>query len=113
MKIEYKGIMENVVTFLKSGTVNIGDMVKVTESDTVSVCTAGDVFDGIAVSVGENIVGVQLTGFAELPVTSAPGFGKQVMAVGENGTITTAQTGRECCVVSYDSVVGTATVYFR
>ena len=113
MKIDYKGIMENIVTFKESGTVNKGDFVKISDNDTVSKCAGGDSFDGIAVNVSNGIVAVKLSGFEKVDVASQPSFGRCSFCVNSDGKLESASTGgTSCLVVNYDAGSSQAVVYF-
>lgn len=112
MKIDYKGIMQNVVTFKKTGTIAEGDFVKMSSNDTVAKCSDGDNFVGIAVNVNGDLAAVQITGFAEVEVAEAVGTGVKLLSVDDAGKLEITETGRSCLVVNNNTTLGTAVIYF-
>ncbi len=112
MKIDYRGIMEKLVTFKTTGTVAAGDFVKMSTNDTVAKCGDGDNFIGIAVNVRDSLAGVQLAGFAEVKTTGEIGVGTKLLSVDDAHKLEVSETGRSCLVVRNNTTAGTSVIYF-
>ena len=63
MSVSTNGFGENVLTFKAASGVTAGVPVKISANDTVAVCSAGNIFCGVATEVSGGYAGVQLTGF--------------------------------------------------
>ncbi len=103
MRVSFNGFQENATSFLVSGTVKKGDLVKVSENGTVTACTDGDKFCGIALSVRAGIAVVQLSGYVRVPYSDSMTPGYQTLAAGSGSTVKTSETGRELLVLDVDS----------
>ena len=72
MSVNFEGYNEKILTFEKdTGSITIGYPVKVSSNGKVSQCSSGDKFCGFAVSVRENLVGVQMSGYKEIKYANA------------------------------------------
>jgi len=108
MNISFNGVGERVATFVSANETR-GVPVKVTANGTVSACSDGDKFCGVALAVRNGMNSVQLGGYLELPYSgTAPGFGPVKLAADGAGGVKTSSSGQECLVV----FVGTDTVGF-
>ena len=108
MSISFKGLGENVVTF-KTYTAVVGSPVTVIANDLVSKSNAGDTFCGVAASVADGYVAVQVGGFVELPYSgTAPTLGYNTVVANGNGGIKTNSTGRNVLVVNVNQTKLTA-----
>ena len=112
MKVSFEGIGEMVATFAVDGTVEPGDMVKLSEDGKVSACGGDDAFVGIAVTVREGFAGVQFAGMTQVSCDEELICGwKKLVANGKGGVKVAAATGgREYLVVAVDSTAKTAVV---
>lgn len=109
MKISMKGYGENTATFNTDGIVCVSHPVKITDNYTVSPCTSGDSFAGVAVNVKNEIACVQLDGFATVTYSgTAPTTGYCTLVADGNGGIKVSADGREYLVVDVDTVNKTA-----
>ncbi len=105
MNYSYNGIGQYAATFaLKEGdTVEVGNVVKITASETVGVCADADVFAGVAISERGGCVAVQLGGIACVEYSgTAPTVGYAKLAADGNGGIKVAGT-KEYLVLSVDN----------
>lgn len=64
-RISFEGFNNTYATFEYSGNVKPGDLVKIGDSGKIVTCTDGDVFIGVCANKRDNIVTVQLSGYAE------------------------------------------------
>ncbi len=88
MSISFKGFNEQVLTFRTQGKIEKGSLVKIVESATVTPCTSGDDFIGIAVHVHGDIAAVQVGGYASLPYSgNAPALGKAAISAADSTQI--------------------------
>lgn len=112
MKVCFDGIGGDLVTFCADGAEK-GQVVKVKAAGTVGACSAGDVFDGMAVLVDDGYAGVRLRGFvtAKCSDDTLPAVGHATLAAdGEGGVKTATSGGRDYLVVERDSTAGTLTI---
>ena len=102
MSVSFEKIGQVVVTCRTNGTVEGGQMVKITANDTVETCAAGDKFCGQAVSIArDGMIAVQVKGFMEVDCadeTVTAGWAK--VAADGNGGIKTAENGQEVLVMN-------------
>ena len=110
MKLSYKGINERVVTFLANGTIEPGDLVRVSSDNTVSVCEDNQIFDGVAVACRQGLCSVQVAGCAEVKLDEAIATGYKDISAGANGGIKAAVGGRMCTIINTDTTAGVATI---
>ena len=112
MNISYDGIGELAATFRCSG-VTEGHAVKLSASETVAECSAGDAFCGVAVSVskGGDACAVQLRGMVTIPYTgTAPAAGSGILAANGSGGVKTAASGGSYLIVAADTTAKTVTI---
>jgi hypothetical protein len=111
MKLSYDSIGQWCATFACSN-LSVGDLVKISASDTVAKCSAGDVFAGTVASVGHggDACAVTLGGLVTVPYTgTAPAVGWCTLAAdGANG-VKTASPGRTCLAVRVNTADQTVT----
>ncbi len=104
--VSFEGIGEVMATFYAQDGVERGQVVKVNGESSVSVCAAGERFDGVAVSARDGFAGVQVGGFAELPCEdSTVAVGRVSLTADGKGGVKKAgagDTGHEYLVVSVD-----------
>jgi len=100
--MEYKGFMENVVTFEAQDGVKKGDLVKVVESGKVAPCAAGDKICGVCLSVNSGYAAVQVTGYVNVPVTGSVVTGFVKIAATGDGKAQTNENGREVLCITTD-----------
>lgn len=109
MSIKFNGYGEGVLTFTCASGVTAGSLVKMTDNGKVAVCSAGDKFIGVCLSVRGDIAAVQVGGYTELPFTgSGIAVGYCTLAADADGAVKSAQTGREYLVIE----VGASAVGF-
>lgn len=110
MSVNFEGYNEKILTFEKdTGSITIGYPVKVSSNGKVSQCSNGDKFCGFAVSVRENLVGVQMSGYKEIKYANGTGsnaptveLGYSTVTAGTEGGVIAATAGNDVLVVSID-----------
>ena len=115
MSISYKGFNDKQLTFKASGTITENTPVKLSANDTVSACSSGDDFAGIASQVRNGLAAVQMSGAATLPYsgTTAPTVGYiSLVADGDGGVKVPASGGKEVLAVSVDTTAETVTFIY-
>ncbi len=107
MSVSLNGFNEMVVTFMHEG-VKKGDLVKMSNENTVSACENGNEFCGICVNAELETAGIQLMGYAETNYSgSTPELGYQYLVADGAGGVKKASNGRKVLVVSRsDSTIG-------
>lgn len=112
MSVSYEGIGQWAATFACGG-VREGQVVKVSESGTVSACEAGDRFCGVALAVSRDgeACTVALGGMVTAGYSggTAPTAGWVDLAADGSGGVTVAEGGRSYLAVDVDSAAGTVT----
>lgn len=104
MKVAFGGYGEKLVTFEATEGVAAGAPVMMSANGTVSPCTAGKPFCGIAVNVRDGFAAVQLAGYVRLPYAgTAPAVGYQTLVGDGAGKIKTDAGGRQLLVVDTDT----------
>lgn len=109
MSVSFHGIGQVCATFLGSGTE--GQVVKMTDRDTVAPCSDGNSFCGVAMCVKDDACAVQVAGFVTVPYSSTeptPGYAK--LSADGTGGVKTDEGGREYLVVSVDTAAKSATI---
>lgn len=101
MSVAFDGIGANLLTF-KAGEVAKGDIVAMTENDTVGKAAANTAPVGIVMNKRMDWAAVQVAGFTEVAYSgSAPKVGWNMLAADGNGGLKTVTSGgRNCLVVS-------------
>lgn len=101
MNIKFSGFNENVLTFECVGTLNPGDLVKVSASCKVTKASANDDFIGVCVSVRNGYAAVQIAGYVEVAKsgTITVGYNKLVAA---SAAVKTAESGIDRLVIYVD-----------
>ena len=102
MNMEYKGFMENVVTFEAQNDVKKGDLVKVVESGKVAPCAEGDKICGVCMNVNSGYAAVQVGGFVNLPVNGVVSTGFVKICATGDGKAQTNENGREVLCITTD-----------
>lgn len=112
MRVSYEGIGQWAATFACGG-VREGQVVKVSESGTVSACEAGDRFCGVVLAVSRDgeACTVALGGMVTAGYSggTAPTAGWVDLAADGSGGVTVAEGGRSYLAVDVDSAAGTVT----
>lgn len=106
MNISLNGYKENAVTFLASGNLEKGMLVKMKSNNTVAPCAANDSFIGVCVDVRGDYATVVTEGYVKLPAAKTINVGYQIIAASSNNKVTTGTagtTGREYLVIDSDS----------
>ena len=112
MKVSFDGIGGKLVTFLNNQAEK-GEVVKVSAAGTVSPCSSGDGFDGVAVFVDGGYAGVRLGGFVTVGYSgsSAPAAGHNLLAAdGDGGVQVVASGGKDYLAVDVDTTAKTVTI---
>ncbi|MCR4614798.1 MAG: hypothetical protein K5756_01425 [Clostridiales bacterium] len=115
MSISYKGFNNKQLTFKAGGTVTENTPVKLSSNDTVSVCSSGDEFAGIAGQVRNGLAAVQMSGAVTLPYTgtTTPTVGYISLAAdGEGGVKVPASGGKKVLAVNVDTTAETVTFIY-
>lgn len=110
MGVCFEGYDEKVLTFEKdTGDIAVGYPVKISGNGKVSQCNSGDEFCGFAVSVRENLVAVQMSGYREAGyVDGSEGsdpkinLGYSTVTAGTAGNLSATASGKSILVVSKD-----------
>ena len=106
MNVSYEGIGAWSATF-ETAYAREGQVVKLSAPRTVSLCTAGDAFCGVAGPVRGGVCGVQLGGLAEVSYTgTAPGVGSIILTADGSGGVCTAESGTAYWVLAVDESAG-------
>lgn len=108
MSVAFNGIENLVVTF-QAGTVVVGNPATMSANNTVRNASGGIAPVGIVRNKRNDHAAVQVKGYAELKYSgsTAPGLGwNSLVADGSGGLrlAATGETGRNCLVVSLDTV---------
>lgn len=92
-----------------------GKPVKITGNMTVSLCSDGDIFHGVALTIETGIVGVALLGVFTMPYTGAdPTVGiVKLVANDAGGVKVDATNGRDVLVLSVDIAAKTVQFILR
>ena len=110
MNVSFDGIGGKMVTFLNDNA-SAGAVVKVSAAGTVSLCAAGERFDGVAVVADGAYAGVRLRGFATVGYSgTAPAIGRAVLAANGSGGVKAAESGDEYLVVDKNTAAKTVTI---
>ncbi len=109
MIISTNGFMNESLTLNGDASLQFGEVVKISDNNTVAACADGDAFCGIISHEKNGICAVQLHGTVTVPFTgTAPKAGYvELCADGAKGV--KSGTGREYLVLSVNSVNGTVT----
>ena len=110
MSISFGGVGELCVTMKTAGTVAKGSPVKMSASDKVTACSAGDRLMGVAVDVAaDGYATVQIGGYVAVKYSGtapAVGFG-MLGADGSGGVKTVASGGGEHLIIHVDTAAQT------
>lgn len=101
MNIKFSGFNENVLTFEYTGTLNEGDLVKMTTSCKVTKAAANDSFIGVCVGTRNGYAAVQLNGYTEIAKSGTVNVGYQKL-VSAGSAVKTAETGIDRLVIYVD-----------
>ena len=105
MSIKLNGFNSKVATFKASGDIVLGTPVRPSSNYTVSPCPASSPFLGVAVSLSNGLVGVQINSYFELPYSSTtPVVGFARLAADGNGGVVVESGGRDCAIVYVDTI---------
>ena len=104
MSVAFDGIGACLLTF-KAGQVAKGDIVAMTDNDTVGTAAANAAPVGIVLNKRLDWAAVQVAGYAQVTYSgTAPKVGWNSLAAdGSGGLRTVTSGGRNCLVVSVDS----------
>ena len=111
MSISFQGIGQVCATFL-CGTVEEGQLVKVSGRGTVAACGDGDNFCGVAVCKKDDACAVQVAGFVTVGYTgTVPAVGWSALAANGSGGVKSVSTGGQTLlVVDADTTAKTVTI---
>lgn len=109
MSVSFGGFNENTATFKVTEEIEKGSTVKMSESNTVTACSGGEAFCGIAVECSGGYASVQLSGAVKAEYTgTAPAVGYTKLA-GDGIYVTASDSGKEYLVVAVDEAAMTVT----
>ena len=113
MAICFDAIGEKYTTFLAGETAEAGKVCKVSENDTVDLCTEGEAFCGVIAEVRGGCAAVVTDGYVELPYSgTAPAVGYAALgANAEGGVKSVTSGGRSCLVVHVDTAAMTVGLF--
>lgn len=103
MNIDFKGFMENTVTFQCDENLKAGALVKITANGTVAPCEEGDKICGVCLSVREGYAAVQVSGFVNVPVKAELALGFVGVAADADGKVKADTQGREVLCICSDA----------
>ena len=101
MNIKFSGFNENVLTFEYTGTLNKGDLVKMSASAKVTKATANGDFIGVCLSTRNGYAAVQVAGYVEVAKSGTVNVGYNNLVAATNA-VKTAETGYDRLVVYVD-----------
>lgn len=102
--IDYTGFGEQVLTFKCIGNTAVGDLLKMSENDTVAPAANGEEFIGIAVCVRNGIASVATNGFARVSYSgSAMPLGAAYIAADGQGGVCVKAGGKKVSVLNIDT----------
>ena len=105
MNVSFNGIGDGLVTFINNNATK-GKVVKVSAAGTVSLCSAGDGFDGVALFVDRGYAGVRLRGFVTVSYTgnTTPAVGHNILCADASGGVkVVASGGKDYLAVEVDT----------
>ncbi len=109
MSVSFNGFNHNTATFKIAEDIAAGTAVKITESDTVAACAAGETFCGFAENGENGYASVQLSGAVTAAYSgTAPAVGYTKL-VSDGSGVKSADSGREYLVVSVNEGASTVT----
>ena len=98
---DYTGFGENVLTFKCTENTAAGDLVIISDNDTVSPAVSGQEFFGVAVSVRNGIATVATEGFITAPYSGgAPALGATYLAANGEGGVISSDGGKKVSVLT-------------
>ena len=101
MNIKFSGFNENVLTFEYTGTLNAGDLVKMSASAKVAKASANDDFIGVCVNTRGGYAAVQVAGYVECAKSGTVNVGYNKL-VAASAAVKTAESGIDRLVVYVD-----------
>lgn len=101
MNIKFSGFNENVLTFEYTGTLNKGDLVKMSASAKVTKATANGEFIGVCLSTRDGYAAVQVKGYTEFKKSGTVNVGYNKL-VATADAVKTADTGVDRLVLYVD-----------
>ena len=104
MNVSYEGIGYMAVT-MPAGTAKVGQLCKLSTDGRADLCSAGEGFCGLVVSEGNQVVGVQMAGFAEANYTgTSPNRGFNKLSSDGNGGLKLDSNGTSYLVMDVNTV---------
>ena len=101
MNIKFSGFNENVLTFEYTGTLNKGDLVKMTASAKVTKAAANDSFIGVCLSTRGGYAAIQMAGYTEVAKSGTVNVGYQKL-VSAGNAVKSAESGIDRLVIYVD-----------
>ncbi len=92
-KISYEGIGEVVATCIAEGDVCGGTIVKMSGANTVTTCSDGDLFCGMAMQPRDSVTSVQFKGFMTVCYEGEKEYGWVNLVSDGQGGVKEAETG--------------------
>ena len=117
MNVSFDGINSTIVTFMASEEIAVGDLVSVCENSTVKKSADNEPFIGICISVQNDFVAVQISGFATIKINSTEDvkYGLQNFVSDENGNLKICKSEEVSAiplnVISIDATESTVSVF--
>lgn len=110
MAISYRAIAQECITFFINENAAEGMPCKLTENDTVAVCSADDAFIGVIQSARDGLACVAMRGFVTLPYSgTAPEVGYVSLCAGTDNTVTVSEDAQSYLVVNVNKSAQTVT----
>lgn len=104
MNIAYNGFHTDVLSMEADGNINIGSPVIVNDKGFCHAASNNAEIFGVAVSKRDELIGVQLTGYVELPYTStAPTHGYCKLVCSNATSVKVSENGRQYKVIKVDT----------
>lgn len=101
MNLKFSGFNENVLTFEYTGTLNPGDLVKMSASAKVTKATANGEFIGVCVNTRNGYASVQTAGYVEFKKSGTVNVGYNKL-VAASDAVKTAESGIDRLVIYVD-----------
>ena len=102
MNISFSGFNENVLTFEYTGTLNKGDLVKMSASSKVTKASANDEFIGVCLHIRDGYAAVQVKGYVECAKSGTVNVGYNKLVTASDG-VKTAESGVDRLVIYVDT----------
>ena len=100
MKVSFDGINNSIVTFLAPNKINIGDLVSLSDNNSIKKSSSDESFLGVCVSYQNGLAGVQISGFASIKMKSISNlnFGRNYFVSDDDSSLKLSTTKNEAAI---------------